>query len=217
MLNRPPRFLLTALAHLKSRHEVEGSQIEEFFSTKERKAAAHESTGFARPNDEDCLYHADYNHVYRIGDRCISCDRSKLISRPPRDSLGLQESQVHFGLIASLNRHIKDGKERDQLAQDSGVCGVGTGVAGIISAFPCLVILGISDYADSHSNCNWEAHASAAAAVYAKELLLSISPDAIENAPTAREFELSSGENILNTRSWYRSYRKLSLSLLLIL
>ncbi len=37
--------------------------------------------------------------------------------------------------------------------------------------FPCLVIRGICDYADSHKNDQWQRYAAATAAAYARELL----------------------------------------------
>jgi len=40
-----------------------------------------------------------------------------------------------------------------------------------MNSFPCLVIRGICDYADSHKNKIWQNYASAAAAAYAKLLL----------------------------------------------
>ncbi|KAK9438543.1 Pfs, NACHT and Ankyrin domain protein [Metarhizium brunneum] len=43
--------------------------------------------------------------------------------------------------------------------------------AGLMNHFPCLVIRGICDYADSHKNDRWQRYASATAAAYAKELL----------------------------------------------
>ena len=45
--------------------------------------------------------------------------------------------------------------------------------------FPCLVIRGISDYADSHKNKIWQPYAAATAAAYAKELLLVIPGQAV--------------------------------------
>lgn len=44
-----------------------------------------------------------------------------------------------------------------------------------MDSFPCLVIRGISDYADSHKNKIWQPYAAATAASYAKEFLLAIS------------------------------------------
>ncbi|KAE8139545.1 hypothetical protein BDV38DRAFT_280898 [Aspergillus pseudotamarii] len=41
--------------------------------------------------------------------------------------------------------------------------------AGLMDNFPCLVIRGICDYADSHKNKDWQEYAAATAAAYAKE------------------------------------------------
>jgi nucleoside phosphorylase len=43
--------------------------------------------------------------------------------------------------------------------------------AGLMNHFPCLVIRGICDYADSHKNKTWQPYAAATAAACAKELL----------------------------------------------
>jgi hypothetical protein len=43
--------------------------------------------------------------------------------------------------------------------------------AGLMDNFPCVVIRGICDYADSHKNKEWQGYAAATAAAYAKELL----------------------------------------------
>jgi Cdc6-like AAA superfamily ATPase len=48
--------------------------------------------------------------------------------------------------------------------------------AGLMDTFPCLVIRGICDYADSHKNDRWQPYAAATAAAYMKELLLIIPP-----------------------------------------
>ncbi|KAL2818214.1 hypothetical protein BDW59DRAFT_152168 [Aspergillus cavernicola] len=53
--------------------------------------------------------------------------------------------------------------------------------AGLMDDFPCLVIRGISDYADSHKNNHWQGYAAATAAAYAKELLSVIPPEEVEN------------------------------------
>lgn len=49
-----------------------------------------------------------------------------------------------------------------------------------MDSFPCLVIRGICDYADSHKNKIWQPYAAAVAAVYAKELLLVIPGQSIK-------------------------------------
>ena len=40
-----------------------------------------------------------------------------------------------------------------------------------MNIFPCLMIRGICDYADSHKNKKWQPYAAGAAAAYAKEVL----------------------------------------------
>src|SRR5947209_19902633 len=51
-------------------------------------------------------------------------------------------------------------------------------------SFPCVVVRGISDYADSHKNKQWQPWAAAAAAAYVKELLCIIPPAEILNTRT---------------------------------
>jgi nucleoside phosphorylase len=49
----------------------------------------------------------------------------------------------------------------------------------MMDSFPCLVIRGICDYADSHKNKIWQPYAAATAAAYAKELLIVIPGQAV--------------------------------------
>jgi nucleoside phosphorylase len=49
--------------------------------------------------------------------------------------------------------------------------------------FPCLVIRGICDYADSHKNKIWQPYAAAVAGAYAKELLFVIPGQAVMDLP----------------------------------
>ena len=91
-----------------------------------------------------------------------------LVSRPPRKS---QEPVVHYGTIASGNKVMTDAVTRDQLAEEFEVRCFEMEAAGLMNDFPCLVIRGIADYADSHKNKLWRKYAAAAAASYAKELL----------------------------------------------
>ena len=50
-----------------------------------------------------------------------------------------------------------------------------------MDTFPCVVIRGICDYADSHKNKIWQPYAAATAAAYAKELLRVIPGQAVMN------------------------------------
>jgi hypothetical protein len=53
--------------------------------------------------------------------------------------------------------------------------------------FPCLVVRGISDYADSHRNDVWRAYAAAMTAMYAKEHLYVLAPRMVEAMPKVAE------------------------------
>jgi hypothetical protein len=64
-----------------------------------------------------------------------------------------------------------------------------------MDTFPCLVIRGICDYADSHKNKIWQPYAAATAAAYAKELLGIIPASQVETIPTAAEV-IKTGEYV---------------------
>ncbi len=64
-----------------------------------------------------------------------------------------KDMDIHYGLIASGNQVIRDAAFRDKLSKDlGGVICVESEVAGLLNDFPCLVIKGIYDSADSHSD-----------------------------------------------------------------
>jgi len=69
---------------------------------------------------------------------------------------------------------VKDGVTRDKLKKDFNVLCVEMEAAEIQETLPGLIIRGISDYADSHKNDDWQPYATAMAAAYMKVLLLSI-------------------------------------------
>ncbi|KAL3439055.1 nucleoside phosphorylase domain-containing protein [Aspergillus tetrazonus] len=158
MLNQPPLALLTALGRLKARHYTEKSRVSEFLDN--IRVMAPEAADFAQPKEGDVLYQADYVHLDGPSKNCDNCDQSKTVSRPIRKFI---EPVIHY-----------DGRYRDRLAQDLGVYCVEMEAAGLMNHFPCLVIRGISDYADSHKNKTWQQYAAGVAAAYARELLLEV-------------------------------------------
>jgi nucleoside phosphorylase len=183
-LNQPPRLILTALAALEANHLAGKGQISELLSEMTSKLGQNASN-FMLQDQEDRLYLADYQHITHIT-TCELCDRSKIIPRPLRK---IPEPVVHYGLIASGNQVVKDSHFRDHLGHELGVYCVEMEAAGLMNDFPCLVIRGICDYADSHKNKEWQGYAAAVAAAYAKELLLII--------PTIQNTSLASGRCIL--------------------
>jgi nucleoside phosphorylase len=90
-------------------------------------------------------------------------------------------------LIASGNQVMKDGKTREQLRQELTVLCFEMEAAGLMDSFPCLVIRGICNYADTHKNKQRQAYAAAVAAAYAKELLRTISGTQVMDIRTAND------------------------------
>ncbi|KAM0459230.1 hypothetical protein ACHAO4_002624 [Trichoderma viride] len=98
--------------------------------------------------------------------------------RPIQDQVHCSGSYpiVHYGLIASGNLVIKDTQTRDRLAREYGAICFEMEAAGVMNVLPCLVIRGISDYANPQKNNVWQEYAAAAAASYAKLLLSVVKP-----------------------------------------
>ncbi|QKX61975.1 uncharacterized protein TRUGW13939_09131 [Talaromyces rugulosus] len=114
----------------------------------------------------DVLFEPSYDHI--SGETCVNCDQKKVIKRNPRG----RDFMVHYGTIASGNQVMRDATERDKVNSElGGVLCFEMEAAGLMNTFPCLVIRGICDYADSHKNKRWQAYAGGAAAVYAKQVL----------------------------------------------
>lgn len=138
---------------------------------------------FERPSPQsDLFFHSDYHHVPG-NPTCNKCDRARIVPRSARADLN---PHFHYGLIASGGQVIKSATKRESLRASYNVCCIEMEAAGLQVATPCLIIRGISDYADSHKNDHWKNHAALSAAAYAKELLTCI-------APPENDFELDSG------------------------
>ena len=131
---------------------------------------------------EDRLFAAEYAHV--SGVTCDDCDPAKAVSRPERDD---DAPQVHYGNIASGDEVMKDGPSRDRIAREEGILCFEMEAAGLMDSFPCVVIRGVCDYADSHKNKRWQPYAAATAACYCKELLGLVDRQGIEKlAPASK-------------------------------
>ncbi|KAK4903048.1 hypothetical protein LTR49_026891 [Elasticomyces elasticus] len=76
--------------------------------------------------------------------------------------------QIHYGNIASGDEVVKDGPMRDRIAREEAVLCFEMEAAGLMNSFPCVVIRGMCDYADSHKNKRWQPYAAAVAACYCK-------------------------------------------------
>jgi nucleoside phosphorylase len=141
-LNTPPAALLNAVANLRANDMRGKGRLTEYLSTFDR--LPHFTREAAGP---DVLYDATYDH--EGGSTCRQCDESHLIAREPRR----QEVVVHYGTIASGNQVMRSATERDKVSAElGGVLCFEMEAAGLLHSFPCLVIRGICDYADSHKN-----------------------------------------------------------------
>lgn len=122
------------------------------------------------------------NYCRNSEESCKNCDKDMIVKRPPRSN---DHPVVHYGLVASGNQVMKHARTRDALARELGVLCFEMEASGLMDNFPCLVIRGICDYADSHKNKQWQEYAAAAAAAYAKELLCLIHPSWSNQMPMA--------------------------------
>ncbi|OPB40551.1 phosphorylase superfamily protein [Trichoderma guizhouense] len=93
----------------------------------------------------------------------------------PNTSNTVHMPTIHTGSIASGDTVMKSGVDRDIIAQKEGTIAFEMEAAGIWDEIPCLVIKGVSDYADSHKHSEWQDFAAATAAATASALLMAYS------------------------------------------
>jgi nucleoside phosphorylase len=180
-LNKPPQILLTAIAKLQADQIMMGkSRMPEYLSEMIAMHPVMQAEFTYRGKEQDRLFDAAYDHC-GSENTCDTCEASGIVTRPARDQ---HDPVIHYGLIASGNQVIKHGGTRDKLGQELGILCFEMEAAGLMDNFPCLVIRGICDYADSHKSKQWQGYAAATAAAYAKEMLSAIHPIQVEETPT---------------------------------
>ncbi|KAK5684545.1 hypothetical protein LTS10_004415 [Elasticomyces elasticus] len=170
-LDKPPRPLLSAVQSLRARHRRKGSMTYQYFEEMIAKYELMKEEYSSPGREHDELFEAGYSHP--SDDDCAQCDRSRLHQRPQRRD---DKPQIHYGNIASGDKVVKDGQFRDRIARAEEILCFEMEAAGLMDGFPCVVIRGICDYADSHKNKRWQPYAAATAACYCKELLGVIQP-----------------------------------------
>ncbi|RBQ74161.1 hypothetical protein FVER14953_08346 [Fusarium verticillioides] len=191
-LNNPPQSLLTALTQLETQHNLVGTKIPEYLEELKQRWPKLAAVSLQNESFKDVLFKWSYDHISGticnkddedVGesedeehDPCRFCDRSMVVKRKDR------EMRIHYGLIASGDKLIKDAASRNKLNKDLGgqVLCIEMEAAGLVNRFPCLVVRGICDYADSHKNKDWQEHAAIVAAAFAKELLQYLQPTDVE-------------------------------------
>ncbi|OGE47259.1 hypothetical protein PENARI_c052G10296 [Penicillium arizonense] len=166
-LNSPPRSLLAAVGMMRAAELTDDPLYPEYIL---RAIGKNDRTrkNFGQPGTrQDRLFKCDYDHPMTASS-CDSCLAEWEETRSERES---NDPQPHYGIIASGNAVIKDAWTRDRLRLETDALCFEMEAAGLMMDFPCIVIRGVCDYADSHKNKQWQGYAALAAASYAKELL----------------------------------------------
>ncbi len=186
-LNKPPAAIMAAVSVVKVHHKFREPKFLSLLSEMAAKNPRLSENTVSPEAEKDQLFEANYEHPADQA-TCANCLTDRLVVRPrpggPRP-LG-DRPIVHYGLIASGNQVMKDAVVREQLRKELNILCFEMEAAGLMDEFPCVVIRGICDYADSHKHNEWQPYAAATAAAYAKELLSVIAPSSV-----AREAEIS--------------------------
>jgi nucleoside phosphorylase len=194
-LNSPPIVLLNAVAKLRSNHFMGRNRISTYLAEVTRLR------GFQRDlAGPDILFESTYEHLG--GTTCDGCNKGRTVERTTRAS---PDIVIHYGTIASGNQVMKDGVTRDKISAELGsILCFEMEAAGLMNSFPCLVIRGICDYADSHKSKDWQPYAAATAAACAKEILAIIPAAEVAKTCTAEEaiesIDGRSSSNYLHSR-----------------
>lgn len=166
-LNSPPRSLLTAVSSMRAAELRDDPRFPEYLANATRRTTRTRKN-FGRPNLElDRLFKPEHHHPVTVNS-CDGCPAEWEEIRSKRES---SDPQPHYGIIASGNSVIKHAGTREKLRLATGALCFEMEAAGLMQDFPCIVIRGVCDYADSHKNKQWQGYAALAAASYAKELL----------------------------------------------
>lgn len=203
MLQKPPDVLLATSQRLEAQHKRIDSDISNILNDMiERYPVMRRNKYVYQGAENDCLFQTSYQH--HGGSDCRNCDPMKIVQRENREST---IPMIHYGTIGSSNTLIRDSIKREELKNNFGILCVDMEAAGLMNSFPCLVIRGICDYADSHKNKIWQPYAAATAAAYAKELIRlvpALDASLIKNSATdsipQREIVIRAGNvgNLLN-------------------
>jgi nucleoside phosphorylase len=182
-LGPPSPELLSVAGTLRAAHASNGSGnlIKHIKAIKTTHLA--ESFYTYPGRDRDILYAADYDGP-RGHKTCDGCDKSKICPRKGRVN---DAPKIFYGIIASGDQVMRHAGTRDLYSEEQNVLCFEMEAAGLMDNYPCMVIRGICDYADSHKTKEWQNYAATVAAAYGKEFLSYIAPERVENMKPAVE------------------------------
>jgi nucleoside phosphorylase len=166
-LNKPPKSLLNAVAQIRAAELYDDPQYPLYLQQAIEKNTRTRKT-FSRPSiKSDRLFQIEHGHL----ENATSCDQCPIEWEEDRMTREDSDPYTHYGTIASGNTLIKDGETREVIRKETGALCFEMEAAGLMADFPCLVVRGVCDYADSHKNQQWQGYAALVAAAFAKELL----------------------------------------------
>ncbi|EXL97681.1 hypothetical protein NOF04DRAFT_6872 [Fusarium oxysporum II5] len=161
VLRRPPRILTNAISKIRSDPDIGLDALNPYLAEIVKSLPSYGNPG----QELDVLFRASCSR------RSCRPGCSHLETRLPRLTT---EPRIHYGLVASGNRVIKDATLRDRLSRKFGVLCFEMEAAGVMNRTDCLVIRGICDYSDAQKNKVWQNYAAAVAAAYTKLLLSAV-------------------------------------------
>ncbi|TPX13257.1 uncharacterized protein E0L32_006230 [Thyridium curvatum] len=168
-LGRPNPEIRSLLAKLKSRHDRK--QIQSKMATYLSVMQAEQDLEAEYPGAAcDILFEAAYRHEGKEKS-CVEAGCSGQLVQRKRLSQSHTEPAVHIGLMASGDTVMKSGEDRDAIAKKEGIIAFEMESAGVWDVFPCIVMKGACDYADSHKTKTWQRYAAATAAACMKAFL----------------------------------------------
>lgn len=180
--DRPPARLLGAVSLLQSKLFIEDPDgitncvAQALHGRPPRTVKEH-----GRPDpSSDRLYVSSFTHRDQSRHCADICDSDPIhIIDRTNWSERTAEPEVFLGLIASADELMKNASDRDTLSRERDVLCFEMEAAGLADNFPCLVVRGISNYADTHKNKRWQEYAALVAAAYATKLLGVIAPERV--------------------------------------
>ncbi|KAF5985496.1 ankyrin protein [Fusarium bulbicola] len=161
------------------KHDLTGSRTPDYLEELEKRWPRL-APKYLRSNSlKDQLFKANYRHISKS-----NADKRVVLIDDQEAEESDAEDDCRF-----CDTGQTDSIFRDKLNTDLGghVLCVEMEAVGLAHNFPCITSRVICDYADSHKNKAWQAHAAAIAAAFAKELLSHVQASDIEREPTAEK------------------------------
>ncbi|TPX17469.1 uncharacterized protein E0L32_003112 [Thyridium curvatum] len=180
-LGRPNQEIRTFLRMLKGvrpGRELRQAMLEQLSRFKTEPKLDADYPGF----ENDRLFPTGYRHA-TDGKSCDEGGCAQPLVKRRRLQQPDVQPRVHIGLIASGDMVMKSSFHRDIIVEDEKVIAFEMESAGVWDVFPCVVIKGACDYADSHKTKGWQRYAAATAASCMKAFLGEWVPSNLQTIP----------------------------------